>query len=116
MGQDLENKKHFGLMLVSGSFLMLKLKRANLSKILEPRSYGAFNLETEMDIQAGGTAIIAINEWLSQYNTRMAHVYARAGVETQIRITPTYHSASKNIRSLSPKERQCKFSDEIEVH
>ena len=70
----------------------------------------------DMEIEAGGSAQIAINEWLSQYNTRVAHVHARAGVETQIRITPTYHSASKDIRSLGPKERQCKFLDEIEVH
>ena len=97
---------------------MIQLRRAVSSIILIIRSHDTFKLPQsidDIDGKVGGSARIAINEWLSQYNTRVAHVHARAGVETHIRITPTYHSASKDIRSLGPKERQCKFSDEIEV-
>ena len=62
-----------------------------------------------------GSAGISINEWLSQFNVRMAQIEAPAGMETKIMVTPTYRSASPNIKVLEPTDRHCKFSDEVEV-
>ena len=62
-----------------------------------------------------GSARIAINEWLSQFNVRAAQIEAPAGMETKITVTPTYQSSSKNIKKLHPKDRHCQFLDEVKV-
>ena len=62
-----------------------------------------------------GSAKIAINEWLSQFNVRGAQIEAPAGMETKITITPTFRSSSHNIKVLHPKYRQCLFHDEVKV-
>ena len=62
-----------------------------------------------------GSARIAINEWLSQFNVRMAQIEAPAGMETKIMVTPTYRSASPNIKVLEPEDRHCRFLDEVKV-
>ena len=62
-----------------------------------------------------GSAKIAINEWLSQFNVRGAQIEAPAGMETRIKITPTFRSAMDNIKDLHPKDRDCQFLDEVKV-
>ena len=62
-----------------------------------------------------GSARIAINEWLSQFNVRMAQIEAPAGMETKIKLTPTYRSSSPDIKILHPKDRHCRFLDEVKV-
>ena len=62
-----------------------------------------------------GSAKIAINEWLSQFNVRMAQIEAPAGMETKISVTPTYRSAAPEIKVIQPKDRSCRFLDEIKV-
>ena len=62
-----------------------------------------------------GSAGIAINEWLSQFNVRMAQIEAPAGMETKIIITPSYRSASPSIKALEPTVRHCRFIDEVKV-
>ena len=62
-----------------------------------------------------GYARLAINEWLSQFNVRAVQIEAPAGMETKITVTPTYRSASQKIKTLQPKERHCRFLDEVKV-
>ena len=62
-----------------------------------------------------GSAQIAINEWLSQFNVRVTQIEAPAGMETRIKITPTFRSAMDNIKALHPKDRHCQFHDEVKV-
>ena len=62
-----------------------------------------------------GSARIAINEWLSQFNVRMAEIKAPAGLETMIKVTPTYRSSSNDIKKIDPKDRLCRFLDEVQV-
>ena len=77
------------------------------------RSFDSFtNFKPKM---IKGSARIAINEWLSQFNVRMAQIEAPAGMETKIMVTPTYRSASPNIKVLEPEDRHCRFLDEVKV-
>ena len=62
-----------------------------------------------------GSARIAVNEWLSQFNMRMAQIKAPAGMETKITVTPTYQTASVKIKGLKPKDRHCQFLHEVQV-
>ena len=62
-----------------------------------------------------GSAQIAVNDWLSQFNVRMAQIEAPAGMETKITVTPTYRTASHKIESLNPEKRDCQFLHEVEV-
>ena len=62
-----------------------------------------------------GSARIAVNEWLSQFNMRMAQIKVPAGMETKITVTPTYQTASDKIKGLKPKDRHCQFLHEVQV-
>ena len=62
-----------------------------------------------------GSAKIAINEWLSQFNVRGVQIEAPAGMETRIKISQTFRSAMGNIKALHPKDRKCQFLDEVKV-
>ena len=45
----------------------------------------------------------------------MAQIEAPAGMETKIKVTPTYRSSSYDIKILNPEERHCRFLDEVKV-
>ena len=80
------------------------------------RSHKAFNYFKKWGARwESGSARIAINEWLSHYNMRMAQIEVKAGIETKIKIQPKMRSASDNIREVDPADRDCLFSDENEV-
>ena len=80
------------------------------------RSHKAFTYHSKWGARwESGSARVAINEWLSPYNMRMAQIEVKAGIETKIKIQPNLRAASKNIRDLDPSDRECFFSDENEV-
>ena len=62
-----------------------------------------------------GSARIAVNEWRSPFNMRMAQIEVPAGMETKITVTPTYQTASDKIKGLKPKQRHCQFLYEVQV-
>ena len=74
------------------------------------RSFDSF---THSDKPSTGSARIAINEWLSPFNVRMGQIEAPAGMETKIKLTPTYRSSSHDIKILHPEDRHCRFHDEV---
>ena len=59
-----------------------------------------------------GTATLNTNEWFKYFNVRSNPVDLVAGNEYIVKIEPTYHSASSEIRSVDPEKRNCKFGDE----
>ena len=62
-----------------------------------------------------GEILISINEWLSYYNVRINKLKFNAGTEVLIKVKPTKHTTSAGFRELSIEQRQCRFTDEIEV-
>ena len=77
------------------------------------RSFDSFMDLTHTVKLSTGSARIAINEWLSPFNVRMAQIEAPAGMETKIKLTPTYRSSSHDIKILHPEDRHCRFHDEV---
>ena len=85
--------------------------KSNINRSFQ--SFVDYNVQDSKNVK--GSAQIAINEWLSQFNVRTVQIEAPAGMETKITVTPAYRSASPNIKVLRPKDRQCQFLDEVKV-
>ena len=132
MGLDSKNKRLFGSMLAPGIILTgtniilhgvgcrmdarINWKVSTLIHINRSWDYFAdINPQGLPSTWYTGSARIAINEWLSQFNVRMAQIEAPAGMETKIKVTPTYRSSSYDIKILNPEERHCRFLDEVKV-
>ena len=61
-----------------------------------------------------GSALVAVNEWLSYFNVRVNHLEILAGREAIIKVEPTSHVATESFREL--KRRKCIFRDEKPVN
>ena len=59
-----------------------------------------------------GSALVAINEWLSYFNVRMNQIQVRAGTEVIIKVEPVHHVVSDEFRELDQEERGCLLHDE----
>ena len=60
-----------------------------------------------------GAATLNANEWFKYFNVRGNPIDLLAGNEYIVKIEPTLHSASSDIRSVDPVKRKCKFGDEV---
>lgn len=59
-----------------------------------------------------GAATLNVNEWFKYFNVRSNPIDLVAGNEYIVKIKPTQHSASPEIRSVDPDKRNCRFEDE----
>ena len=59
-----------------------------------------------------GSALLAINEWLSYFNVRMKQIQVRAGTEVIIKVDPVHNVVSDAFRNLDREERGCLLHDE----
>ena len=60
-----------------------------------------------------GTAMLAVNEWLSYYNVRTKPIKILAGQDVQIKLKPTFHRTSTMFRELTKEQRKCLYPDEL---
>ncbi len=62
-----------------------------------------------------GSAVVAINEWVSFHSVRTRHFEILAGQDVTVNVRPTQHVATERFAKLTALTRQCLFPHETVV-